>query len=89
MILFQLPIHHSLNSVDEPVTFGALDLGGASTQITFIPAQPLPPEKIAKYGAHLDLYGGPYDVYSQSYLCYGNNEARRQFLANLIVVNEL
>ncbi|XP_039178871.1 ectonucleoside triphosphate diphosphohydrolase 8 [Crotalus tigris] len=51
---------------------GALDLGGASTQISFIPAGPIadPSEAL-----QFRLYGFDYTIYSHSYLCYGQNEA--------------
>ncbi|XP_071946778.1 ectonucleoside triphosphate diphosphohydrolase 3-like isoform X2 [Antedon mediterranea] len=63
-------------------TIGALDLGGASMQISFIPenAESISHAQINK----LRLYGVNYSVYSMSYLCYGANEARRQYLAQLI-----
>ncbi|XP_038046366.1 ectonucleoside triphosphate diphosphohydrolase 8-like [Patiria miniata] len=63
-------------------TLGALDLGGASTQITFVPKDPstVPDE----YKAKLRLYGTDYELYTYSFLCYGANEARRRLEANLI-----
>ncbi|XP_038046763.1 uncharacterized protein LOC119720971 [Patiria miniata] len=63
-------------------TFGALDLGGASTQITFIPEDPsqIPPE----YRANLRLYGKDYELYTHSFLCYGADEAQRRLEANLV-----
>ena len=65
-------------------TFGALDLGGASTQITFVPEDP----KLIVAGDDetLSLYGETYKVYTHSYLCYGVNEAYRRHLANLVKV---
>ncbi|XP_033632927.1 ectonucleoside triphosphate diphosphohydrolase 8-like [Asterias rubens] len=63
-------------------TYGALDLGGASTQITFIPEDiSSMPEN---YTAHLRLYGVDYTLYTHSYLCYGINEALRRFKAYLV-----
>uniref|UniRef100_A0A8D0DN38 Ectonucleoside triphosphate diphosphohydrolase 8 n=1 Tax=Salvator merianae TaxID=96440 RepID=A0A8D0DN38_SALMN len=51
---------------------GALDLGGASTQISFVPAaQITDPSKAAQFR----LYGFDYTIYTHSYLCYGQNEA--------------
>ncbi|XP_058015463.1 ectonucleoside triphosphate diphosphohydrolase 8 [Ahaetulla prasina] len=51
---------------------GALDLGGASTQISFIPAGLIvdPSEAV-----QFRLYGFDYTIYSHSYLCYGQNQA--------------
>ncbi|XP_054840130.1 ectonucleoside triphosphate diphosphohydrolase 1 [Eublepharis macularius] len=56
-------------------TTGALDLGGASTQITFVPDQ----EKIESQGdiVNFYLYGKNYTVYTHSFLCYGKDQALR------------
>lgn len=62
-------------------TVGALDMGGASTQITFYsPEYPSSPD----YREDLDLYGTNYTVYTHSYLCYGINEAIRRYMAILV-----
>ena len=72
-------------SAVRPASLGALDLGGASTQITFIPQEPasIP----ALYSEQLDLYGSQYSVYTHSYLCYGVTEAYRQYMAHLVSVS--
>ena len=61
-----------------------MDLGGASTQISFIPENPstLP----RGYDYYLRLYGTDYHVYSHSYLCYGVNEAIRKYKSILVKV---
>ncbi|KTG04545.1 hypothetical protein cypCar_00000704 [Cyprinus carpio] len=53
-------------------TLGALDLGGASTQITFVPQQ-----KIESSDNSIDfrLYGNNYHLYTHSFLCYGKDQA--------------
>lgn len=56
---------------DPMKTFGALDLGGASTQITFVPASP----PLAN-AYPLSLAGHNYTLYVYSYLGYGNDQAR-------------
>lgn len=61
-------------------TFGALDMGGASTQITFVPTTTVP------NSVKLTLYGKEYSVYTHSFLCYGLREAQRRFLAQLVKV---
>ncbi|NXE72809.1 ENTP1 diphosphohydrolase, partial [Cochlearius cochlearius] len=68
---------HSLRSISE--TSGALDLGGASTQITFVPDKlsPESPENLL----HFRLYGKEYLVYTHSFLCYGKDQALQQKLA--------
>uniref|UniRef100_A0A8D0HI29 Ectonucleoside triphosphate diphosphohydrolase 1 n=1 Tax=Sphenodon punctatus TaxID=8508 RepID=A0A8D0HI29_SPHPU len=60
-------------------TSGALDLGGASTQITFVPQQ----EQIesTENSLHFRLYGRSYNVYTHSFLCYGKDQALRLKLA--------
>ncbi|XP_032806829.2 ectonucleoside triphosphate diphosphohydrolase 2-like [Petromyzon marinus] len=62
---------------------GALDLGGASTQITFMTEEPLQgsPDSLT-----IQLYGRKYHVYSHSYLCYGRDQAIKRFLSTLYKV---
>ncbi|CAJ0927921.1 unnamed protein product, partial [Ranitomeya imitator] len=62
-------------------TSGALDLGGASTQITFESNENIESEDNS---LHFRLYGKTYDVYTQSFLCYGKDQALRKQLANSI-----
>lgn len=59
---------------------GALDMGGASTQITFVSSDS------SQSSANLTLYGKHYTVYTHSFLCYGMKEAQRRFLAQLVKV---
>ncbi len=59
---------------------GALDLGGASTQITFVP------QNASLATQHFRLYGKDYPVYTKTYLCYGLTEIYRRFLAQLAKV---
>lgn len=62
-------------------TVGAMDLGGASTQMTFYPGQiSMPPT----YEQDLILFGMNYTVYTHSYLCYGINEITRKYRALLV-----
>ncbi|XP_068020208.1 ectonucleoside triphosphate diphosphohydrolase 8-like [Melanerpes formicivorus] len=61
---------------------GALDLGGASTQISFVPEGP----GLNRNGSsRLTLYGSSYSIYTHSYLCYGQNEMLRRLAKQLIV----
>uniref|UniRef100_A0A8C3LK79 Ectonucleoside triphosphate diphosphohydrolase 8 n=1 Tax=Chrysolophus pictus TaxID=9089 RepID=A0A8C3LK79_CHRPC len=63
-------------------SFGALDLGGASTQISFAPK-----------GSFINwnetsrfmLYGYSYNIYTHSYICYGQNEMWKRLAKELIV----
>ncbi|XP_065828062.1 ectonucleoside triphosphate diphosphohydrolase 1-like [Oscarella lobularis] len=57
---------------------GALDMGGASEQITFVS------EKPTQGGYSIQLYGVSHQLYTHSYMCYGMNEAERQYLALLV-----
>ncbi|XP_029961177.1 ectonucleoside triphosphate diphosphohydrolase 2-like [Salarias fasciatus] len=68
-----------LNSGKE--TIGALDLGGASTQITFET-----PETVEDKSnlMELKLYGKTYKLYTQSFLCYGQDQFLRKLMAHLI-----
>ncbi|KAM9323750.1 ectonucleoside triphosphate diphosphohydrolase 1 [Gastrophryne carolinensis] len=60
-------------------TSGALDLGGASTQITFVSQQHIESQDSA---LQFRLYGKSYNVYTHSFLCYGKDQALRRQLAN-------
>lgn len=67
-------------------TTGALDLGGASTQISFAAE-----EKVGLNTSDImkvTLYGYEYTLYTHSFQCYGQNEAEKRFLAALIQVPE-
>ncbi|CAL8380326.1 unnamed protein product [Gadus morhua 'NCC'] len=61
-------------------TTGALDLGGASTQISFVSARfdgTESPDNLMTFR----LYGNDYNLYTHSYLCYGKDQALRKMLA--------
>uniref|UniRef100_A0A8C6K5W2 Uncharacterized protein n=1 Tax=Melopsittacus undulatus TaxID=13146 RepID=A0A8C6K5W2_MELUD len=61
--------------------FGALDLGGASTQISFMPEGSV---VNWKEGSKFTLYGYDYSIYTHSYLCYGQNEMLKRLAKELI-----
>lgn len=62
-----------------------MDLGGASTQITFVPLNSTleAPETSLQFR----LYGTDYTVYTHSFLCYGKDQALWQKLAQDIQVS--
>ncbi|XP_035768769.1 ectonucleoside triphosphate diphosphohydrolase 2-like [Neolamprologus brichardi] len=62
-------------------TIGALDLGGASTQITFETSEKVENENNTM---ELKLFGETYRLYTQSFLCYGQDQYLRKLLAHLI-----
>lgn len=63
----------SFGARDPLATVGALDLGGASTQITFVPSTPVPVEQ---GGTKVMVGGVVYPLYSVSYLGLGIDQAR-------------
>ena len=65
-------------------TTGSLDMGGASMEIAFLPADGLAiqPEFLSKEV----LFGHSYNLYARSYLCYGQREAHSRLLAALVDV---
>jgi apyrase len=67
-------------------TLGALDLGGASTQLTYVPEKGtvIP----AGFSEELQLFGHNYTVYTHSYLCYGVNEVARALFAALVLQDQ-
>lgn len=67
-------------------TVGALDFGGASTQITFETLDEI--EDTADM-IRLRLYGYDYSVYTHSFLCYGQRQVLTRLLAHLIKVTQI
>ncbi|XP_075415882.1 ectonucleoside triphosphate diphosphohydrolase 2 [Tenrec ecaudatus] len=66
-------------------TLGAMDLGGASTQITFeISGDAEDPAS----QAHLQLYGRSYHIYTHSFLCYGRDQVLRRLLARVLQTHD-
>ena len=61
-------------------TTGALDLGGASTQISFVSDNYNGSESPLN-AVTFRLYGNDYNLYTQSFLCYGKDQALRLTLA--------
>ncbi|KAM9322901.1 ectonucleoside triphosphate diphosphohydrolase 2-like [Pholidichthys leucotaenia] len=61
-------------------TVGALDLGGASTQITFATQEKIEDQRDLM---KLRLYGNEYTLYTHSYLCYGKDQFLHRLLAHI------
>ncbi|NXP75801.1 ENTP2 diphosphohydrolase, partial [Ramphastos sulfuratus] len=61
-------------------TLGAMDFGGASTQITFETRDTIedPRNEVV-----LKLYGQAYKVYTHSFLCYGRDQVLKRLLSKL------
>ncbi|XP_008003727.2 ectonucleoside triphosphate diphosphohydrolase 2 isoform X2 [Chlorocebus sabaeus] len=62
-------------------TLGAMDLGGASTQITF---ETTSPAEDRASEVQLRLYGQHYRVYTHSFLCYGRDQVLQRLLASAL-----
>ncbi|XP_035119890.1 ectonucleoside triphosphate diphosphohydrolase 2 isoform X4 [Callithrix jacchus] len=62
-------------------TLGAMDLGGASTQITF---ETTGPAEDSANEVQLRLYGQSYRVYTHSFLCYGRDQVLWRLLASAL-----
>ncbi|KAM8803459.1 ectonucleoside triphosphate diphosphohydrolase 8 isoform 2-T2 [Rhynchonycteris naso] len=65
----------------EGTLVGALDMGGASTQITFVPRGPILDKSTQ---ATFRLYGFEHSVYTHSYLCFGREQMLNRLLAQLV-----
>ncbi|XP_028331296.1 ectonucleoside triphosphate diphosphohydrolase 1 isoform X2 [Gouania willdenowi] len=61
-------------------TTGALDLGGASTQISFV-SDKYDGSESPSNSVTFRLYGNDYNLYTHSFLCYGKDQALRMALA--------
>ncbi|CAK6956795.1 ectonucleoside triphosphate diphosphohydrolase 1 isoform X1 [Scomber scombrus] len=62
-------------------TTGALDLGGASTQISFV-SDNYDGSESPKNSVTFRLYGNDYNLYTHSFLCYGKDQVLRMTLAH-------
>lgn len=62
-------------------TVGALDFGGASTQITFATAEEVEEQHDVM---KLHLYGQQYSLYTHSFLCYGQDQFLKRLLAHIL-----
>ncbi|XP_067833359.1 ectonucleoside triphosphate diphosphohydrolase 3 [Heptranchias perlo] len=62
-------------------TTGTLDLGGASTEIAFVPKESL---LNVRSKAEITLYSYKYNIYTHSLVCYGRDEAEKRYWAKLI-----
>ncbi|RVE65410.1 hypothetical protein OJAV_G00116270 [Oryzias javanicus] len=62
-------------------TVGALDLGGASTQITFATRERVEEKQNTM---KMLLYGQTYSLYTHSFLCYGINQVYMRMLAHVV-----
>ncbi|VDN96949.1 unnamed protein product [Rodentolepis nana] len=66
--------------VSQLQTVGSLDLGGASTQIAFVPDV----DQNAPHTSTQKLFGNDFRIYSFSYLCYGKSAAEKRVWAQII-----
>ncbi|XP_017294953.1 ectonucleoside triphosphate diphosphohydrolase 1 isoform X2 [Kryptolebias marmoratus] len=62
-------------------TTGALDLGGASTQISFV-SKNYDISESPSNSVTFRLYGNDYNLYTHSFLCYGKDQVLRMALAH-------
>lgn len=62
-------------------TVGALDFGGASTQITFVTQADVEDKHDFM---KLRLYGQEYSLYTHSFLCYGQDQFLKRLLAHIL-----
>ncbi|CAF3644356.1 unnamed protein product [Rotaria sp. Silwood1] len=59
-------------------TYGVSDMGGASTQISFVSPNAINDR------FNMNLFNTEYDIYSHSYLCYGTEQLRLIYLGQLV-----
>ncbi|XP_034458500.1 ectonucleoside triphosphate diphosphohydrolase 2 [Hippoglossus hippoglossus] len=62
-------------------TVGALDFGGASTQITFATQEDVEDKNDTM---KMRLYGHEYSLYTHSFLCYGRDQVLKRLQAHLV-----
>jgi Golgi nucleoside diphosphatase len=78
-------LEKNFNKKSQEATKGILDLGGASTQILFVPQANYNGQNSKK----IKLFGTEYNTYTQSFLCFGLNEANLMYRAALLKVSFL
>ena len=61
-----------------------LDLGGASTQITYVRPAGSP---ASVYDTSLRLYGATHRLYARSYMCFGQTQLLKRYLLLLVKVS--
>ena len=71
--------HTHTHTQDE--TVGALDLGGASAEISF---EVYDSSTSSVYKSSEKLFDRTHNIFARSFLCYGENEAYTRFLAYLV-----
>ena len=72
---------------DDKTTYGFLDMGGASTQIAFEPAEEDVGDEAALVDVRLRLLGGTeikHRVFVTTWLGYGTNQARERYVAEVV-----
>ena len=77
---------HFLSRLQGLETTGALDLGGASTQISFV-SDHFDGSESPNNSVTFRLYGNDYNLYTHSFLCYGKDQVQRLSLALQSQVN--
>eukprot|EP01147_Barroeca_monosierra_P004947 gene4947-8727_t len=74
---------HQASVGKDIVTAGALDMGGASTQITF--NDPVAYSNLAPADQYqVTLFQQTFQLYTHSYLCFGINAARQRVFASIL-----
>ncbi|CAF1130295.1 unnamed protein product [Rotaria sordida] len=69
----------------DPYMVGVLDLGGASTQVTFTYKDNVNNESIPdEFTTSISLFDTVYNPYAHSYLCWGKHEALKRYRARLL-----
>lgn len=86
MLLLYTDFNAFLSRLQGLETTGALDLGGASTQISFVSGNYDGSESPSN-SVTFRLYGNDYNLYTHSFLCYGKDQALRLTLAQQSKVN--
>ena len=61
---------------------GTLDLGGASTQMVFVPERKNDSDSLD----NVKIYGINYNLFSSSYLCWGANQITLIYQTYLLIV---
>ncbi|CAF4924547.1 unnamed protein product [Rotaria sp. Silwood1] len=79
-------LEHSSSQIEfDSDMVGVLDLGGASTQVTFTYKNDNNTEQVPdEFTTNITLFDTVYSPYAHSYLCWGKNEALRRYRARLL-----